>query len=63
MNMLIKLSHNVLADIDSSGMSEFTEGLDELYQAIQQLHKRLAKIFMDLPEDEEGDQRVFGANR
>jgi hypothetical protein len=62
--MLIKLAHNVLADIDSSGLTEFTEGADELYQTILQLHKRLAKIFMDLPEDEEDDdRRVFGANR
>jgi PilZ domain len=63
MTMLIKLAHNVLADIDSSGMTEFTEGIDELNQTIQQLHRRLAKVFMDMPEDEEDDHKAFGAQR
>lgn len=63
MNMLMKLAHNVLADIDASGMSEFTEGVDELYQVVQKLHRRLAKLFMDLPEDEEDDHRAFGVQR
>lgn len=61
--MLIKLAHNVLADIDARSMTEFSEGIDELYQTIQKLHRRLAKMFMDLPEDEEDDQQAFGARR
>ena len=62
MNMLTKLAHNVLADIDSSGLTEFSEGIDQLYATIQQLHKRLAKMFMDVPEDE-GDSATFNARR
>lgn len=62
-NMLMKLAHNVLADIDSSGMTEFSDGVDELYQVVQKLHRRLAKLFMDLPEDEEDDRRAFRAQR
>ncbi|HEY6969879.1 MAG TPA: PilZ domain-containing protein [Candidatus Angelobacter sp.] len=50
-NMLIKLSHNILADIDASGMSEFSHGIDDLWNVVQLLHKRLAKMFMDLPEE------------
>jgi hypothetical protein len=63
MNMLMKLAHNVLADVDATGMTEFSEGVDELYQVIQKLHRRLAKLFMDLPEDAEDDHRAFGAQR
>ena len=59
-NMLIKLTHNVLADIDSSGLTEFSEGISELWQAVQNLHGRMARIFMDLPEGEK-DQNLFGA--
>lgn len=62
MNMLMKLSRNVLADIDSSGLTEFSEGINELYAAVQQLHKRLARIFADAPEDE-GNKPTFSARR
>src|SRR5215472_14858368 len=62
-NMLMKLARNVLADIDASGLTEFSEGIDELWQMVQQLHKRLRKMFRDSPEDGEGDHRVFGAKR
>src|SRR5215468_467414 len=62
-NMLMKLARNVLADIDASGLTEFSEGIDELWQMVQQLHKRMSKMFMDSPEDGEGDHRVFGAKR
>ncbi len=51
-NMLVKLARNVLADIDSSGTTEFSEGIEELYATIQQLHKRLSRMFTDVPEDE-----------
>lgn len=50
MNMLMKLARHVLADIESSGLTEFSQGITELYTTIQQLHKRLARTFMDLPE-------------
>lgn len=50
MNMLMRLARHVLADIESSGLTEFSEGITELYTAIQQLHKRLARTFMDLPD-------------
>ena len=49
MNMLMKLARHVLADIESSGLTEFGEGITELYTIVQQLHKRLARTFMDLP--------------
>lgn len=58
-NMFIKLTRNVLADIDSSGLTEFSEGIGELWEAVQNLHKRMAKIFMDLPEDDK-DHKMFG---
>lgn len=50
-NMLMKLARNVLADIDSSDLPEFGESINQLYNAVQQLHKRLAQIFMDAPQD------------
>jgi hypothetical protein len=59
-NMLIKLTRNVLADIDSSGLTEFSEGITELWEAVQNLHKRMARMFMDLPEGGK-DQKMFGA--
>lgn len=62
MNMLIKLARNVLADIDSSGMTEFSDGINDLYAAIQQIHKRLARMFSDAAEDE-GEDRTFTARR
>jgi hypothetical protein len=61
-NMLTKLARNVLMDIDSSGMTEYSEGIHDLYAAVRQLHKRLARIFSDAPgEEEEGDDRKFTA--
>lgn len=62
MNMLMKLARNVLADIDSSGLTEFSEGIGDLYTIVQQLYKRLSRIFADAPEDE-GDGRTFTARR
>lgn len=59
-NMLIKLTRNVLADIDSSGLTEFSEGIGELWQAVQSLHGRMSRMFMDMPEGEK-DQNLFGA--
>ena len=65
MHMLIKLAHNVLADIDSGSTQELGEGLEQLYETIQQLHKRLQKIFLDLPEgeDEEDGTARFRAGK
>lgn len=59
-NMLIKLTRNVLADIDSSGLTEFSEGISELWEAVQNLHKRMARMFMDMPGGEK-DHKLFGA--
>jgi hypothetical protein len=50
----------VLADIDSSGLTEFSDGIGDLYSLIQQLHKRLSRMFV--PDDEE-DGRTFSAHR
>ncbi len=44
MHMLIKLAHNVVADVDAGGTNEFTEGITELYDAAQQLYKRLNRM-------------------
>jgi hypothetical protein len=57
-NMLMKLARNVLADIDSSGLTAFSEGTNDLYAVVQQLHKRLAKIFAP---DDDAKERTFGA--
>jgi hypothetical protein len=64
MHLLMKLSKNVIADIDSTSINEFTEGLPEVHQAIQQLHKSLSKIFSQESEDEDrGLRRSFGAKK
>lgn len=65
MHLLMKLSKNVVADIDSTSINEFTEGLPELHQAIQQLYKSLSKIFsQDSEEDgDRGLRRSFGAKK
>ena len=64
MHLLMKLSKNVVADIDSTSINEFTEGLGELYQSVQQLYKSLSKIFAQSPEDEDrGLRRTFGAKK
>jgi hypothetical protein len=51
-NMLMRLAHNVLADLDCTGLTAFDEEICELYTAVQQLHKRLTQIFADAPEEE-----------
>lgn len=64
MHLLMKLSKNVIADIDSGSINEFTEGLGELHQTIQQLYKTLTKMFSNGPEDQDpGARRSFGAKR
>ncbi len=62
-HMLIKLARNVTADIDCSGINEFSEGVSELYDAVQQIHKKLAKLFMEGPEDDDGDSRTYRGRR
>jgi hypothetical protein len=62
-NMLIKLSHHILADLDATGLTELSQGIEELWQVVQNLHKRLAKMFMHLPEDGENPRKVSGAKR
>ena len=53
--MLIKLSRNVIADIDSTSINEFTEGVGELNDMVQQLHKRLSRLFGgDAPDEDDG---------
>src|SRR5205807_5290826 len=51
MHLLMKLSKNVIADIDSTSINEFTEGLGELHQTTQQLYKSLSKLFSNSPDD------------
>jgi hypothetical protein len=64
MHLLMKLAKNVVADIDSTSINEFTEGLEELHQSVQQLYKSLSKIFSQSPEDEDrGLRRTFGAKK
>ena len=52
MHLLIKLAHNVVADLDADAISEFSEGIVELYETVQQLHKRLKKMIGHDDEDE-----------
>ncbi len=63
MHLLMKLSKNVVADIDSTSINEFTAGLDEMYRAVQQLYKSLSKLFDQSPEDEDRNLRSFRAKQ
>ena len=63
MHLLMKLSKNVVADIDSTSINEFTAGLDEMYRAVQQLYKSLSKLFDQSPEDEDRTLRSFRAKQ
>jgi hypothetical protein len=47
MHMLRKLAHNVTADIDASSVNNYTLGISELYEVIQQLYRRLRKMLVD----------------
>ena len=63
MHMLIKLSRNVIADIDSTSINEFTEGVGELNDMMRQLGKRLSRMFGgDTPDDGDGPA-MFRAKR
>lgn len=44
MHMLSKLAHNVTADIDASSINQYTLGVSELYESVQQLHRRLTRM-------------------
>jgi PilZ domain len=48
MHMLTRLAHNVLADLDASGIGEFSEGVNDLYAIVKQLYKRLADIMGEI---------------
>jgi len=51
MQMLGKLAHNVTADIDSSSINQFTLGVSDLYESVEQLYRRLRKMLVDeVPE-------------
>jgi hypothetical protein len=64
MHMLIKLAHNVVADVDAGGINEFTEGIAELAEASQQLHKRVSKMSGHDPENADRDEfKSFRAQR
>ena len=47
MQMLAKLAHNVTADIDATSINEYTLGISELYETIQQLYRRLRKMLVE----------------
>lgn len=47
MHMLRKLAHNVTADIDASSINNYTVGISELYENVQQLYRRLRKMLVD----------------
>jgi hypothetical protein len=47
MHMLSKLAHNVTADIDSTSINHYTLGISELFQSVDQLHRRLKKMLLD----------------
>lgn len=52
MHLLMKLSRNLMADIDAGAVNESSEGIAELYEMVQQIHHRLARMFGHDPEDE-----------
>ncbi len=47
MHMLSKLAHNVTADIDASSINQYTLGISDLYETVQQLYRRLRKMLVD----------------
>jgi hypothetical protein len=47
MQMLNKLAHNVTADIDASSINQYTLGISELYENVQQLYRRLRKMLLE----------------
>jgi PilZ domain len=47
MHMLSKLAHNVTADIDASSINNYTPGISDLYEIVQQLYRRLRKMLLD----------------
>jgi PilZ domain len=47
MHMLRKLAHNVTADIDASSINNYTVGISELYESVQQLYRRLRRMLVD----------------
>ena len=47
MQMLNKLAHNVTADIDASSINQYTLGISDLYETVQQLYRRLRKMLLD----------------
>ena len=51
MHMLRKLAHNVTADLDSGGVTRFTEGISDAYEVVQALYRGLRKIVADSPEE------------
>jgi hypothetical protein len=61
--MLIKLSRNVIADIDSTSINEFSEGVGELNDMVQQLHKRLSRLFGSDTADEDDGPAMFRSKR
>ena len=63
MHLLMKLSKNVVADIDSTSINEFTAGLDEMYRVVQQLYKSLSRLFDQSPEDEDRNLWSFKAKQ
>jgi len=63
MHLLMKLSKNVVADLDSTSINEFTPGLDEMYHVVQQLYKSLSKLFDQSPEEEDRSLRSFRAKQ
>ena len=50
MQMLGKLAHNVTADIDASSINQFTLGVSDLYESVEQLYRRLRKMLVDETE-------------
>ena len=60
MHMFTKLAHNVTADIDSAGITEFSEGVTELYESAQQLYRRLRKLLVGAEDDTGANPKAKG---
>jgi hypothetical protein len=47
MQMLRKLAHNVIADVDAGSINNYTLRIAELYETVEALYRRLRKMLVE----------------